>query len=45
MRGGLTPEAISLIPVSWKTAVDITHSSGGYIFVLRIGRIMRNASE
>ncbi len=31
MRGGLTPEAIFLIPVCWKTAVDITHSSGGYI--------------
>ena len=30
-RGGLTPEVISLIPVSWKTAGDITHSSGGYI--------------
>ena len=27
----LAPEMISLIPVSWKTAVDITHGSGGYI--------------
>jgi hypothetical protein len=31
MTRAVTPATRSLIPVSWKTAVDITYSSGGYI--------------